>query len=196
MPPASNKFALSIDGKVVPAQNATGGYVKADVKTTFPSANGPPQRQISSFGYTNLQVKLGLDVGTPILNWINAALKGNPVTKNGTLIELDDQNRARSYLDFTNGAISGFAVPGFEASNNTANTFTLEASIGKSTLRPGDNTAVQLPNKLKPFLANNFRAGALHRAVVVPPHEPRNRPHGSGGDLLERRRRPVAGVGG
>jgi hypothetical protein len=150
-------FAVSIDGKAVPAQSPTGGYIKADVKTTLPSANGPPQRQISSFGYTNLQVKLGLEVGTPILNWINAALKGNPVTKNGTLIELDDQNRAKSYLDFTTGAISDFVVPGFDASSNAASTFTLEASIGKSTFRPGDNTAVQLPNRLKPFLAGNFR---------------------------------------
>ena len=156
-PPSSPKFAVSIDGKAVPAQSPSGGYVKADVKTTFPSASGPPQRQISSFGYTNLQVKLGLEIGTPILNWINAALKGSPVTKNGTLIELDDQNRAKSYLDFTNGAISDFIVPGFDASSYIANTFTLEASIGKSTFRPGDNTPVQLPNQLKPFLASNFR---------------------------------------
>jgi T4-like virus tail tube protein gp19 len=156
-PPASTRFAVSIDGKAVPAQSPTGGYIKADVKTTFPSANGPPQRQISSFGYTNLQVKLGLEVGTPILNWINAALKGNPVSKNGTLIELDDQNRARAYLDFTNGAISDFVVPGFDGASNAASTFTLEASIVKSTVRPGDNTAVQLPNRLKPFLASNFR---------------------------------------
>ena len=67
--------------------------------------------------------------------------EGNPVTKNGTLIELDDQNRAKSYLDFTAGAISDFVVPGFDASSNTASTFTLEASIAKSTFRPGDNTA-------------------------------------------------------
>ena len=153
----SPKFAVLIDGKAVPAQSPSGGYVKADVKTTFPSASGPPQRQISSFGYTNLQVKLGLEIGTPILNWINAALKGSPVTKNGTLIELDDLNRAKSYLDFTNGAISDFIVPGFDASSHIANTFTLEASIGKSTFRPGDNTPVQLPNQLKPFLASNFR---------------------------------------
>jgi hypothetical protein len=146
-----------IDGQAVPAQSPSGGYVKADVRTTFPSASGPPQRQISSFGYTNLQVKLGLEVGTPILNWVNAALRGNPITKNGTLIELDNQNRAKSYLDFTNGAIADFVVPGFDASSNTPNTFTLEASIRKSTFRPGDNASVQLPNPLKLFLASNFR---------------------------------------
>jgi hypothetical protein len=42
--------------------------------------------------------------------------QGNPVTKNGTLIELDNQNRAKSYLDFSNGAIGEFAVPGFDIS--------------------------------------------------------------------------------
>jgi hypothetical protein len=156
-PPPPLKFAVLVDGQAVPAQGPSGGYVKADVSTTFPSASGPPQRQISSFGYTNLQFELGLEVGTPILNWVNAALKGNPITKNGTLIELDDQNRAKSYLDFTDGAIADFVVPGFDGSSSAANTFTLEASIGKSTFRAGDNTSVQLPNQLKPFLSSNFR---------------------------------------
>ena len=123
---------------------------------TFPSASGPPQRQISSYGYTNLRFELGLEVGTPILNWVYAALKGNPITKNGTVIELDDQNRAKSYLDFTDGAIADFVVPGFDGSSSAANTFTLEASIGKSTFRAGDNTSVQLPNQLKPFLSSTF----------------------------------------
>jgi hypothetical protein len=156
-PPRTPKFAVSIDGQAVPAQSPSGGYVKAEVRTTFPGASGPPQRQISSFGYTNLQVELGLEVGTPILNWVNAALNGNPVTKNGTLIELDDKNRAQSYLDFTNGAIADFVVPGFDGSSHAANTFTLEAAIERSTFRPGDNAPVQLPTRSKPFLASNFR---------------------------------------
>jgi hypothetical protein len=158
-PPPAPKFAVLIDGKTVPAESPSGGYAKAEVATTFPSASGPPQRQISSFGYTNLQFKLGLELGTPILNWVNAALKGNPVTKNGTLIELDDQNRATSYLDFTNGAIVEFSVPGFDTSSTTGNAFTLVASIRKSTLRPGDNSPIQLPDQRdqKPFFASNFR---------------------------------------
>jgi hypothetical protein len=157
-PPPPPKFAVSIDGKAVPAQSPSGGYVKAEVRTTFPGASGPPQRQISSFGYANLQFDLGLEVGTPILNWVNAALKGNPVTKNGTLIELDDQNRAKSYLDFTDGAIAEFVVPGFDTANTTGNaSFTLVASIRKSTFRNGDNTPVQLPRQPKPFHFNNFR---------------------------------------
>jgi hypothetical protein len=156
-PPPPPKFAVTIDGQAVPAQSPSGGYVKADVTTTFPEASGPPHRQISSFGYTNLKVRLGLGVGTPILNWVNAALKGNPVTKNGTLIELDDQNRAISYLDFSNAAIADFAVPGFDASSNTPNAFTLEVSIGKSTFRPGDNAPVHVTDRLKTFLASNFR---------------------------------------
>ncbi len=131
--------------------------MKAEVSTLFSGAGGPPQRQISTFAYTNLHVKLGLEVGTPILNWVNAALKGAPVTKSGTLIELDSTNRARSYLDFTNGSIVSFVVPGFDSSSNAAITFTLEASIQKSQFRAGDNALVQLPKKLKPFLASNFR---------------------------------------
>src|SRR6478752_2953831 len=62
MPPAAPtplKFAVSIDGIVVSAQNAVGGLVKADVSTMFSGAGGPPKRQISSFGYTNLRFQLG-----------------------------------------------------------------------------------------------------------------------------------------
>jgi hypothetical protein len=160
MPPAQPrpiKYAVLIDGQAVAAQGPSGAFVKADVSTMFSGAGGPPQRQISSFGYTNLQFKLGLEVGTPILNWVNAALKGNPVTKSGSLVELDDNNRAKSYLDFTNAAIADFVVPGFDGSSNAVNAFTIEASISKSTRRPGDNAPIQLPARPKAFLAKNFR---------------------------------------
>jgi hypothetical protein len=156
-PPSSPNFAVLIDGKAVSVQSPSGGYAKADVRTTFPSASDPPQRQISSFGYTALQFKLGLELGTPILDWVNGALKGNSLTKSGTLIELDNQNRAKSYLDFTDGSIGEFAVPGFDTSSTTGNAFTLVVSIKKSTLRPGDNRPVQTPVQPKPFLASNFR---------------------------------------
>jgi len=160
MPPAQPtplKYAVLIDGKAVAAQSPVGGSVKANVSTMFSGAGGPPKRQITSFGYTNLQFKLGLEVGTPILNWVNAALKGAPVTKSGTLIELGAQNRAKSYLDFTNAAIADFVVPGFDGSSKTPTSFTLEASISKSTVRAGDNAPIQLPSNPKPFLPSNFR---------------------------------------
>jgi hypothetical protein len=160
MPPTAPtplKFAVAIDGTVVAAQNAVGGLVKADVSTMFSGAGGPPKRQISSFAYTNLAFQVGLDVGAPMLNWINAALKGAPVTKSGTLIELDVQNRAKSYLDFTNAAIADFVVPGFDGSSKTPNTFTLEVSIAKSMFRAGDDAPIQSSFQAKPFLPSNFR---------------------------------------
>src|SRR3954453_11676782 len=99
MPPTAPtplKFAVAIDGTVVAAQNAVGGLGKADVSTMFSGAGGPPKRQISSSAYTNLACQRGPNLGTPMLNWINASLKGAPVTKRGTLIELDVQNRHKS----------------------------------------------------------------------------------------------------
>jgi hypothetical protein len=84
-------------------------------------------------------------------------LKGAPVTKSGTLVELGAQNRAMSYLEFTNAAIADFVVPGFDGAGKTPDTFILEASISKSTLRAGDNTPIQVPSKPKPFLPSNFR---------------------------------------
>jgi hypothetical protein len=155
--PTPAKYAISIDGIAVPVTSPSGGYPKADVSTKFPVAGGPPQRRISSFAYTNLQFELGLDVGTPILNWVNAALKGEPVAKSGTLIELDDKRRATSYLDFTDGVIESFVFPGLDGASKALNTFSLEASISESRIRPGDLAPVHLPGKPKPFLASNFR---------------------------------------
>jgi hypothetical protein len=155
--PTPLKFAVMIDGIVVPTQNAVGGHVKADVATNFLGPGGPPKRHISSFGYTNLQFQLGLEVGTSILNWVNAALKGAPVVKNGTLIELGAANRAKSYLDFTDAAIADFVVPGLDGSSKTPVSFTLEASISKSTFRAGDDAEILSSIKSKPFLPSNFR---------------------------------------
>jgi hypothetical protein len=151
------KYAVSIDGIAVPVASPGGGYAKAEVSTKFPVAGGPPQRQISSFAYTNLRFELGLDVGTPILNWINAALKGEPVSKSGTLIELDTKNRATSYLDFTDGVIEDFVFPGLDGASKSSNTFSLEVSISESRIRQGDLAPVHLPGKPKAFLASNFR---------------------------------------
>lgn len=155
--PASPKYAVLIDGITVPVTSPSGGYVKAEVSTKFPIAGGPPQREISSFGYTNLRFSLGVDVGTPILDWVNAALKGEPEAKSGTLIELDSTNHAKSYLDFTDGVIEDFTAPGLDAASKATSAFSLEASIGKSTIRQGDSAAVHLPSKPKPFLVSNFR---------------------------------------
>jgi hypothetical protein len=146
-----------IDGTAVLAEGAVGGFAKAEVSTMFSGAGGPPRRQISKFGYTNLQVKLGLQIGAPILSWVNAALAGTPITKDGSLIELDDQGRAKSYLDFTKASIADFEIPGFDGSSKAQNTFTLEASITKSILRPGDNASIKLALRPKPFLTSNFR---------------------------------------
>jgi hypothetical protein len=104
------KFAIRIDGTTVPVKNVSGGYPKAVVQTTIPTA-GPPKRQISSFRYVDLRFDIGVGMGVPILNWITAALAGNSLAKNGSIIELNDVNRARSYLDFSNARIVEFAFP-------------------------------------------------------------------------------------
>ena len=157
-PPVAPKFAVSIGAaQAVPAQSAAGGHVRASASADFPGASGPPQRQITSVGYTPLQIKLGLETGTPILNWVNASLKGTPFKQSGTVIELDDQRRAKSYLDFTNGNLTNFVIPGFVSSGTSAVAFTLNTAISKSVIRNGDMVPVTLPANPKPFLASNFR---------------------------------------
>lgn len=156
-PPAAPKFAVSIGGETVPAQSAVGGHVRAYASGDFPAASGPPQREITSFVYTRLQFKLGLETGTPILNWVNASLKGTPFKKSGTLIELDDQRRAKSYLDFTDGHLNNFVIPGFDSLNTSTTAFTVDTAISKSVIRNGDMVPVLLPAHPKPFIASNFR---------------------------------------
>jgi hypothetical protein len=156
-PPAAPKFAVSLGGETVPAQSAVGGHVRASVIADFPAASGPPQQHINSFVYTRLQFKLGLETGTPILNWVNASLKGAPFKKSGTIIELDDQRRAKSYLDFTDGYLSNFVIPGFDSSNTSETAFTVDTTISKSVIRNGDMVPVPLPTNPKPFIASNFR---------------------------------------
>ena len=157
-PPAAPKFAVSIGGETVPAQSPVGGHVRASVIADFPGASGPPQQQINSFVYTRLRFKLGLETGTPILKWVNASLKGTPFKKSGTVIELDDQRRAKSYLDFTDGYLSNFVIPGFDSSSTSAiAAFTVDTTIRKSVIRKGDMVPVPLPANPKPFIASNFR---------------------------------------
>jgi hypothetical protein len=156
-PTPTRKFALSIDGVAVRVQNPTGGHVRAQVVANDPGPNTPPKRHVASISYPNLRVQLDLDVGSQILAWVNAALRGAPTAKSGSLIELDDQNRAKSYLDFFEANVADFVVPGFDSASGAANTFALEASIKKSVLRKGDSAPIQLTDRSKPFLTSNFR---------------------------------------
>jgi hypothetical protein len=107
MADSTTKSVIRIDGILAPVKNVRGGFPRADVQTTFPLAGAGPKRQISSARYTDLRFDIGVGMGGPILNWVNAA-------------------------------------------------FTLVASIGAATERPGDNVIV--PNvAAKPLLIRNFR---------------------------------------
>jgi hypothetical protein len=142
----------------VPAKSVSGGYPKAVVQTMVSGSGGPPKRQIASFSYVDLRWELGLGMGDPILNWVTAALSGNALAKSGTVIELDQQNRAKAYLDFTNARIVEFAVPGSDAATHTEGSFTVTASIGGAKERPGDNVVISVPSTpTNTLLTNNFR---------------------------------------
>jgi hypothetical protein len=84
-------------------------------------------------------------------------VKGAPITKEGSLIELDDHNRTKSSLVFTGAEIVGFWIPGFDSASAATNSFTLDIAIKKSILRPGDNSLIPLPPAAKPVPARNFR---------------------------------------
>jgi hypothetical protein len=153
----TGKLIVKLDGKVAPVKNVGGAFPRAEVVTSFSGAGAPPKRQISSVRYTDLRFDIGVGMGGPILSWLNAALAGNSLAKSGTIIQLDDLNRAVSYLDFTNARIVEFGIPASDPAS-TEDSFTLVASIGGSTERPGDNVVVPVPNTTtKPLSARNFR---------------------------------------
>lgn len=155
MADSTTKSVIRIDGILAPVKNVRGGFPRADVQTTFPIAGAGPKRQISSARYTDLRFDIGVGMGGPILNWVNAALASNSLAKSGTIIQLDSLNRAVSYLDFSNARIAEFLIPASDPAS-AEDAFTLVASIGAATERPGDNVIV--PNvAAKPLLIRNFR---------------------------------------
>lgn len=156
-PSPAPKFAMSIDGKLLGMDHASGGYPKGEVVTMFPGQGGPPRRQLSAVRYTNLRIGLGLNVGASVLAWVNAALaNAAPVIKNGTLIELDPDNRAASYLDFSKGSVAEFVFPGLDGASKAPCTTVLEVAMDKSVLRPGDGARIVLPRR-QDGVSSNFR---------------------------------------
>jgi hypothetical protein len=158
MPPITDtrKFAVRIDGTTVPVKNVSGAYPKAVVQTTIPAA-GPPTRQISSFRYVDLRFDVGVGMGTPIRNWVTSAFAGNSLAKNGTIIELNDVNRAVSYLDFSNAKIVEFGFPRADVSSSDEGSFTVVLSVGGAAERPGDNALITPPTVTNTLLVKNFR---------------------------------------
>lgn len=96
-------------------------------------------------------------MGAPILNWVTAAFAGNALARNGTIIELNDVNRAVSYLDFSNAKVVEFGFPRAEASSSDEGSFTVVLSVGGATERPGDNALITLPAVTNTLIVKNFR---------------------------------------
>jgi hypothetical protein len=168
---ALRRFTVAIDGQPALATKVSGGHVKARVATVFDSAGGPPHLNIASVGYADLRVEVGLSMGNPILNWVNTAIANDTLRKTGTVIQVDDQGKARSYLDFREAVITEFVVPSSDASKRVEGTFGLTAAIRESVVRPGDgadlSATVNAPQKK--FLTANFRVriGSLPTARVI-----------------------------
>lgn len=77
--------------------------------TTFIDASGQSHPQISSDPVAVLRLGLRLELGTPLVNEVNRWLAGKLAV--GTVVEVGQHGRARSYLDFNNAAIAEFVAP-------------------------------------------------------------------------------------
>jgi len=112
------------------------------VTTTFIDASGQSHPQISSDPVAVLRLGLRLELVTPLVNEVNRWLAGNSAL--GTVVEVGQQGRARSYLDFNNAAIAEFVVPGRHAASRADSSLALTASISASAPRPDDHAALML----------------------------------------------------
>jgi len=115
-PPArsftSARFGLELDGaavgmvSIVQGGNAVGNVVKE------PAGEDPfVKKHLGNVGYRDIVIEFGADMAPAMFDWIKAALQRQYAPKNGAIVTLDLNRRARSRLEFTGAQITEVTFP-------------------------------------------------------------------------------------
>jgi hypothetical protein len=91
---------------VVQGGNAIGNVVKE------PAGEDPfIKKHLGNVGYRDIVIEFGADMAPAMFDWIKAALQRQYGPKNGAIVTLDLNRRARSRLEFTGAQITEVTVP-------------------------------------------------------------------------------------
>lgn len=157
---SGGRFALELDGQVSAlVKKLDGGGFTTDVAVTKLATSKVAQKSIGGITFDPFTAEVGLSMGQPLLDWINASFRGEHLRKAGAVIAADADNAARSRRDFTEALITEVGFPASDASAKETGNITIKWQAEKVDMSGGGGEKLQgnLSAKQKLFLPSNFR---------------------------------------
>jgi hypothetical protein len=143
-------FALDLDGvKCGLIQKVEGGDVEGEV-TNLP---------IGHVKYNDFTVQMGLSMGQPLKDWIEASLNMNYMRKSGELKTADFTRKVRDIRVFEDALLTEIGFPGLDGSSKDPAFMSLTFSPWIVRNKKGDGSKIEDPADMeqKMWTPSNFR---------------------------------------
>jgi hypothetical protein len=136
---------------------SAGGAAVGDV-TSEAAGAGAPNKHISSVHYEPIELEVDLSLERSFYDWVNAAWRGAPQPRSGTLQLLDLNRNIKQSRDFQNALITETTLSACDASSKAPGTLTLALAPERVTSSPASaKAAAPSVGRSKPWVASNFR---------------------------------------
>ena len=163
MPPGGSvattgSYVVTIDGSSAMARSVEGGTPVGQVVVIPRGAGMPANKTIGTLKYEDIRLELGMSMGQPMIDWINALLSNKHERKQGQITYGDINRRARAHMDFRDALLTAFGIPASDASSKEAAYFSIGMTVQETSRRAGDGGEIPSVNvKQKAFLPSNFK---------------------------------------
>ena len=139
-------FAMDLDGvKCGLIQKFSGGAIEGEV-TTLPLAHDYyVKKHIGNVKYNDFDVQMGLSMGQPVKDWIDASLSMNYMRKSGELKAADFKRETRHIREFKDALLTGITFPACDGAAKDAAFMTLKFSPWIVRNKKGDGSKVDNP---------------------------------------------------
>jgi phage tail-like protein len=136
-------WALTLDGTTVPLISVDGGGASSDV-ITHPDPGGVQRKRITGVHYDPFVLRVGLDMGSELSDWIQATIDRKHARRDLVLHHLDSSGEEQVGLELKDALMTGMEVPALDAADEDPAVLKVSLAPGAVRRRTGSGT------KLKP----------------------------------------------
>ena len=153
----SGKEFLLIDGVVIGAVTQFTGGTPVGVLANDEIKDPYIHKHIAGVKYEEISVKFGLNMSTPVYDWISEFMAGKKTSHNGSVVATDGSNNIKSRVDFTNALITEVGFPALDAASKEPAGMTLKFQPATTRYRVATGNVTPPSGTGKAWLPGNFR---------------------------------------
>ena len=138
--------------------SADGGYATAMVVFDRPS-NTATHKHLAGVKYEDITINCGTGMSKNFFDWIKEVLASKLSPKNGSIVEIDDNNAPISRVDFFNAMIVAVELPALDTTSKDVAEFRIKIAPKSTRLwRNGEKISTpHIRNTQKIWIKSNFR---------------------------------------